>query len=78
VAFAEVHWIGGNHDPNRLIREDHRTLFSAAANAAARSALQSGATCNTAPAISILITPACIIVPTGADVAAGSNRAANR
>jgi len=58
--------------PNRPIREDHRALFNAAAKAAARSGLQSGATCSTAPAISILTTPAFIIVPTGAGASAGS------
>ena len=46
--------------PNRPIREDHRALFNAAAKAAARSGLQSGATCSTAPAISILTIPAFI------------------
>jgi hypothetical protein len=46
----------GNDNPNRLIGEDHKTLFSAAAKAAARSGLQSGATSSTAPAISILTT----------------------
>jgi len=44
VTLAEVHRLRGNNDPNRLIREDHKTLFNAAAKAAARSGLQSGAT----------------------------------
>ena len=44
VTLAEVYWLRRDHDPNRLIRKDHRALFNAAANAAARSGLQSGAT----------------------------------
>ena len=66
------HRLGGNHDPDRLIQKDHKTLFNAAASAAARSGLQSDGTCNTAPEISILITPASAIDPTGTDAVAGS------
>jgi hypothetical protein len=56
MTFAEIHQLGRDHDPHRLILKDHRTLFSAAANAATRSGLQSGAICSTARPISILIT----------------------
>lgn len=59
MSLAEVHRLGCDHDPDGLIREDH----SAFLNAAARSRLQSGATCRTAPQISTLITP---VPPTAA------------
>ena len=51
MTFAEIHplpgnglpanrerGLRGNHNPNRLIREDHRALVNAAANAADQSA----------------------------------------
>ncbi len=58
MILAEIHRLWCNHDPGRLIREDYRALFNTVANAAACSGLQSDATCSTAPAISLLTTPA--------------------
>jgi hypothetical protein len=55
--------LGRNHDPDGLIGEDHSAFLNAAAKAATRSGLQSGATCKTAPQISTLITP---VPPTAA------------
>ena len=66
------HRLRGDHDPDRLIREDHRALFNAAASAAARSGLQSEATCSTAPAISILTIPASGFAATGLGAVTGS------
>jgi len=57
VPFAEVYWLARDHDPDGLIRKDHNTFLSAATKAAARSGLQSGATCKTAPQISTRTTP---------------------
>jgi transposase len=63
MPLAKVYRLGRDHDPDGLIRKDHSTFLSAATKAAARSGLQSGATCKTAPQISTRITP---VPPTAA------------
>ena len=73
MTLAKVYRLRGDHDPNRLIGEDHRALFNAAAIAAARSGLQSDGTCSTAPAISILTTPFPTVATTGSGTAIGSS-----
>jgi hypothetical protein len=81
VPLAEVHRLRRDHDPDGLIRKDHSTFLSAATKAAARSGLQSGATCKTAPQISTLITPvsadaAAAVSATDGSITSGTNAGA--